>query len=229
MTDAVLLIVRYQTWIYAMLGLGAVFYFYGLAQARRRLGKTLFGLEKEAALQRQNRALAMLILLLAVAVSVAMMNNYIVPNVILPQATAAAAGGVPTAMPSPTPIRAQATGAPLVVDSSGCLNPQATLTDPAPNQQIAGSFEVRGTANIANFAFYTLQISGAHTNGAWVSLYVGNTPVTNGTLGSFDTSAFESGEYAFRIVVKDSTGNYPTPCAVPVRLVNLVADQTPAP
>ena len=104
-----------------------------------------------------------------------------------------------------------------------------TLADPGPNQQIAGSFEVRGTANIDNFAFYTLQISGANTNGAWVSLYVGNTPVVNGTLGSFDTSAYDSGAYAFRLVVKDSAGNFPPPCVVPVTLVNLVAQQTPSP
>src|SRR5574341_515882 len=228
MTNAVLLIVKYQTWLYALLGVAGLFYLYGLAQARRRLGRTLFGLEREAALQRQNRALAMLILLLTLAVSVAMMNSYIIPNVILPQATAAA-GDVPTAMPSPTPIRPEATNVPLVVDSSGCLNPQATLTDPGPKQQIAGSFEVRGTANIDNFAFYTLQLSGANTNGAWVSLYVGNTPVVNGTLGSFDTSAYDSGEYAFRLVVKDGTGNYQFPCVVPVTLVNLVANQTPSP
>ena len=68
-------------------------------------------------------------------------------DVILPQATAAA-GDVPTVMPSPTPIRPEATNVPLIIDSSGCLNPQTTLTDPGPNQQIAGSFEVRGTANI---------------------------------------------------------------------------------
>ncbi len=228
MTNAVLLIVKYQTWLYALLGVAGLFYLYGLAQARRRLGRTLFGLEREAALQKQNRALAMLILLLTLAVSVAMMNSYIIPNVILLQATAAA-GDVPTVMPSPTPIRPEATNVPLVVDSSGCLNPQATLTDPGPNQQIAGSFEVRGTANIDNFAFYSLQLSGANTNGAWVSLYVGNTPVVNGTLGSFDTSAYDSGEYAFRLVVKDGTGNYPFPCVVPVTVVNLVANRTPSP
>lgn len=228
MTNAVLLIVKYQTWTYALLGVAGLFYLYLLAQARRRLGRTLFGLEKEAARQKQNRALAMLILLLTLAGSVAMLNSYIIPNVILPQATAAA-GDVPTVAPSPTPIRSEATNVPLVVDSSGCLNPQATLTDPGPDQQIAGSFEVRGTANIDNFAFYTLQLSGANTNGAWVSLYVGNTPVVNGTLGSFDTSAYDSGEYAFRLVVKDGTGNYPLPCVVPVTLVNLVAGQTPSP
>lgn len=228
MTNAVLLIVKYQTWIYALLGAAGLFYIYLLAQARQRLGRTLFGLEKEAAQQNQNRALVMLILLLTLAMSVAMMNSYIVPNVILPQATAAA-GDVPTVAPSPTPIRPEATNVPLVVDSSGCLNPKATLADPGPNQQIAGSFEVRGTANIDNFAFYTLQISGANTNGAWVSLYVGNTPVVNGTLGSFDTSAYDSGAYAFRLVVKDSAGNFPSPCVVPVTLVNLVAQQTPSP
>lgn len=227
MTKAVLLIARYQFWIYALLGLGEVVYFYFLAQARRRLSQTPFGLEKEAALQQQNRALVMLILLLTLAISIAVINRYIVPNVGLPRATAGPGEAATLLAPSPSPIRPHATAGPLIVDSSGCRNPKATFTEPKPDAQIAGSFEVRGTADIDNFAFYTFEISGATTHGAWVSLYVGSTPVVNGTLGSFDTSAYEPGEYAFRLVVKDNAGNFPPPCVVAVKLVSLVATPTP--
>ncbi len=226
MTDVVLLIAKYQVWIYALLGVGGLVYVYHVAQARRRIHRTLFGLEKEAALQKQNRALVMLILLLALAISVAVINRYIAPNVGLLLASPAPVTAA-TAAPSPSPIRPQAIPGPLVVDSSGCQNPGATLVEPKPKTQIAGSFEVRGTADIDNFAFYTFEISGPNTNGAWVSLYVGNTPVVNGTLGTFDSSAYEAGEYAFRLVVKDSAGNFPLPCVVTVTLVNLVANPTP--
>lgn len=226
MTDAVLLIAKYQGWIYALLGAGGLILIYHLAQARQRLHQTLFGLEKEAALQRQNRALVMLILLLALAISTAVINRYIVPNIGQLLATPTPENAA-TAAPSPSPIRPRGTPGPLVVDSSGCQNPAATLTEPKPKTQIAGSFEVRGTANIENFAFYTFEISGPNTQGAWVSLSVGNTPVVNGTLGTFDSSAYEPGEYAFRLVVKDSAGNFPLPCVVTVTLVNLVANPTP--
>jgi hypothetical protein len=228
MTAALLLIARYQVWIYVLLGVGVLVFFYFLAQARQRLSRTPFGLEKEGALQRQNRALFMLICLIALAMSLFVTNRYITPNVNLSLATAAP-GSLATAAPSPSPILPRGAAEPLVVDSSGCSNPNATLTDPKSGARIAGSYEVRGTANIDNFAFYKFEISSAATNGAWVSLYVGNTPVVNGTLGSFDASAYQPGDYAFRLVVKDSAGDFPPPCVVTVMLVNLVATPTRAP
>jgi hypothetical protein len=220
MTNAVLLIAKYQTWIYALLGLGALLYLYRLEQARGRLRQTLFGLEKEAALQKQSNALFMLIILISLAISIFVINRYVIPNLGLLQGTPAP-GASPLTAGSPTPNLLPATPGPLSIDSSGCSNPKATLTEPTPGTQVAGSFEVRGTADIDNFAFYTFEINGASTSGAWVSLYVGTTPVVNGTLGSFDTSAYQSGEYAFRLVVKDSAGNFPTPCVVPINLVNI--------
>jgi hypothetical protein len=106
-----------------------------------------------------------------------------------------------------------------VVDSSGCENPDATLTAPASGERIAAAFEVHGTANIANFAFYKFEISGIGTGGAWLSLGVGTDPVVDGKLGSFDASAREPGNYAFRLVVVDSAGNFPPPCIVTVTIV----------
>jgi hypothetical protein len=226
MTDAVFFVARYQIWIYAVLGLGILFYTIAFGRASRRLGRTLFGLEKEAALQKQNGALVMLIVLVALVISVFILNRYIVPNAAQLFPTPAPEGFATPAI-TPTPILARSTAAPLVVDSSGCSNPDATLDDPKPNTQIAGAFEVRGTASIANFAFYTFEISGPNTNGAWVSVYVGTEPVVSGTLGSFDSSAYEPGDYAFRLVVKDNAGNFPPPCVVAVRFVPIARPTIP--
>ena len=170
-------------------------------------------MEREALLKRQNSAMAMLTLLVLLAASI-----YLVVLVVLPQVEQALPGPTPVIPPTPTasPVAASQN---IVVDSSGCNNPNATLTSPKSGQRIAGAFEVDGTANIPNLAFYKFEISGAGTKGDWLSLGVGTAAVVNGQLGSFDATARESGNYAFRLVVLDSSGNFPPPCIVTVTIV----------
>ncbi len=226
MIEAVFLIARYQLWIYALLGLVSLVYVRALGQARHVLSQTPFGLEREAAFQKRNGALAMLFILAALVFSVFIISRYITPGLRLTGPTPApGAGSIPA--PSPTPIGADKAGGPLAIDSSGCRNSNATLTEPQPKTRISGSFAVRGTANIENFAFYTLDISGEKTNGVWVPLHVGSQPVSNGDLGTLDSSAYDSGEYALRLVVKDSAGNFPPPCVVPVTIVAIGGEATP--
>ncbi len=217
MTDAVFLIVRYQTYIFSGLGLLALWYLFVLARARNYLSRTPFGLEREVALRRQNGALAALTVLVALAVTVYLADLVVVPQLMAPNATALA-----TLVPSPSPSPVEVNEG-IVVDSSGCDNPNATLTAPKAGERIAGSYEVRGTANIDNFAFYKFEISGAGTGGQWLSLGVGITPTVDNQLGRFDSSAREPGEYAFRLVVLDNAGNYPPPCVVPISIVSVAA------
>ena len=217
MTDAVFLIVKYQTYIFSSLALLALWYLFVLARARNYLSRTPFGLEREQALRRQNGALAILTVLVALAVTVYLADLIVVPQLMAPDPTALATF-VPSPSPSPVQVREG-----IVVDSSGCDNPNATLTAPKSGERIAGSYEVRGTANIDNFAFYKFEISGAGTGGQWLSLGVGITPTVDSQLGRFDSSAREPGEYAFRLVVLDNAGKYPLPCVVPISIVSLAA------
>jgi hypothetical protein len=213
MTPLAHLIVEYQQQIYIGLGLLALICAALLVRANARLARTPFGLEREDAYKRRNRALAMLTLLVLLAVIIFLSNSIIIPALAARQATATPPQS-PTASPSPV-----SSSQDIVVDSSGCENPDATLTAPASGERIAAAFEVHGTANIANFAFYKFEISGTGTGGAWLSLGVGTEPVVAGKLGSFDASAREPGNYAFRLVVVDSAGNYPPPCIVTVTIV----------
>jgi hypothetical protein len=192
------------------LGLIALASLVALVRARLYLSRTPFGLEREWALRRQNRALAVLTVLVLSAVAL-----YLSDQVLLPRVRAANATQSAPLLPTPTPT-AITGGGQVVVDSSGCENPAATLTAPRPDERIVGAFEVKGTANIPNFAFYKFEISGAGTRGEWLSLGVGTTPVVEGNLGSFDATAREPGAYAFRLVVLDNAGNFPAPCVVPV-------------
>lgn len=205
------LIAQYEMWIYGGLGLVSLLYLWRLIRARLRLSATPFGLERESAYQLQNGALAMLLILGALAGAVYINTHYILPNVDL-----LTAGPPPTpAPPTATPINNA-----VIVDSSGCENPNVTLIQPQPNERIAGSFEAKGTANIPDFAFYKLELSGANTQGEWATVDVGNTTAISETLGTFDSSLYLPGEYAFRLVVVDAAGNSPPPCVVPVTLVS---------
>ena len=215
MTDALFLIVKYQTEIFVGLALLVLWYLFVLSRARSYLSKTPFGLEREVALRRQNGALAALTVLVMLAVTIYLADLLVVPQIMAPNPTARA-----TIIPSPSPSPV-AVNAGIVVDSSGCDNPQATLTAPKSGERIAGSYEVRGTANIDNFAFYKFEISGAGTGGQWLSLGVGITPTIDSPLGRFDSGAREPGEYAFRLVVLDNAGHYPPPCVVPINIVSL--------
>jgi hypothetical protein len=214
MIAALELIVRYQYYILGGLGFVGLFFLLRFLRARGYLISTPFGLEREEALQRQNGALAVLTFLVALAVTV-----YLTERVILPELTGPQTTPTPQVTPSPSPSPVVDSGN-VVVDSSGCDNPDATLTAPQTGDRIAGAFEVRGTANIPNLAFYKIELSGAGTGGEWLSLDVGTDPVLDSVLGSFDATARSSGDYAFRLVVVDNAGNSPPPCVVAVTLIS---------
>jgi hypothetical protein len=110
------------------------------------------------------------------------------------------------------------------LDSSGCLNPSATLTFPTNGSDLAGVVTVEGTADIANFAFYKYEYielaGGSPAPGAvWRAISAWNTPVVDGELGPWDTTLVIPGEYAFRLVVTDTAGNAPLPCVQRVRVL----------
>lgn len=223
MDTALALLARYEAELYGLLGalaLASLVFFWA---AQRRLDQTPFGLEKDAARRRQNAALAAFVVIIAAGLAVFAFNRYA-----LPAAGPAGVAGTPapdaTPLPSPTPIQS---GGPLVVDSSGCQNPAVTLTQPASGEKISGAYEIRGTANIPNFAFYKVEMSGAATSGAWVTLAVGNVPQVNSPLGSFDTAPYQSGEYAFRLVVTDNVGRAAPPCVIVVSLLGGVTPSAP--
>lgn len=222
MVDLLDFVARYELGLYAAFGLlsAAGLAFFWLAGAR--LDRTPFGLEKAAARRRQNAALAVLLLGAMGVGAVFSLNRYITPQ-LAGVVVAVASDPRATALPSPTPVLA---AGPLVVDSSGCRNPDITLTEPAAGARLNGKVEVRGTATLANFAFYKIEISGAATSGAWFTLAVGNAPRLNDLLGSFETTPYPAGDYAFRLVVVDNVGLAAPPCVI---AVSFASAATPGP
>lgn len=77
-----------------------------------------------------------------------------------------------------------------------------------------------GTANVPRFQFYKVEFASAQSPEKWnsISPELHKQPVEAGTLEVWNTDLLPEGGYILRLTVVDITGNYPTPCEVPVTI-----------
>lgn len=80
--------------------------------------------------------------------------------------------------------------------------PLALISSPAPCTSLNGLVSVTGTASDANMGRWTLQYTGGAEHG-WVTIADGGSSVTNGLLGTWDTSGLHDCCYTLRLVVRD--------------------------
>ena len=243
MLDTVIeFIARIDVVLYFLCALGMLIGLRSFALARRQRKVAVFGLEREAARALRRRAYSMLGSMIALAGSVYLLTNVIKPTLetmpvvegggtptpttmLTPQTTASpppllfptvtptfgiAAPGGEAAEPLPTPADDGA--------STGCDLIGVTITSPLPGEVVAGQVNVQGEANILNFAAYKFEVNGPSTGGAWATVGSFTTPVASGFLGSWDATSLAPGSYSFRLVVVDTSGNFPEPCAIPITI-----------
>lgn len=103
----------------------------------------------------------------------------------------------------------------IIID--GCAASGAQITSPIPGQRISGTFNVRGTASLDGdmFQFYKLEVRPNFTN-IYNVIAILRTPVQDGILGQINADWFDDGLYWIRLMVVDRTGNYISPCEIPV-------------
>ena len=237
---------RIEILLYIGLAAGAVLYFRAFLRAHRQLSGTVFGLERETLYAHRSGAFSMLFLCIFLATFL-----YVFIHLVAPALNLTGAGEHGRATPSvlmtpeepagpvlapvaptlsPEQLTSIALGTPLPTATAteaaipagvGCENPQATLSFPGFGETVAGPVEVKGTANIPDFAFYKMEINGPATGGNWQTLSAGSVPVTDGVLGTWDASIYTPGSYSFRLVVYDAAGNWPPPCVVPITIVSI--------
>ena len=213
----------YEIWIYIILGVLLLWQIRKFVLAWEELRGAFFGLEREAAQSRVNSAATMVVLLIIMAVAEFMVVTFVIP-------TLPGANPLPTAaldlLATPTftlppstqnPNETQgATPTPGEVPAAeGCVAGEINLTEPVNGERFSGSITVRGSADIPNFGFFTLQVA-RPGDAIWLPLVVGQQPVKNDILGAWDTSSLTPGEYMFRLVVTDNLGNELAPCAIQV-------------
>lgn len=120
------------------------------------------------------------------------------------------------------------TPAPIVVNGEqGCVEDQIEITSPQPGEEVSGIVEVMGSADIANFGFYMFEMKMPEES-VWLTLQAGNSVVSDGLLGNWDTRRLTPGEYQLALVVVDNQARTSAPCSVQVR-VSAPPDQTANP
>jgi murein DD-endopeptidase MepM/ murein hydrolase activator NlpD len=100
-----------------------------------------------------------------------------------------------------------------------CGNPLAWISSPAPGSVVRDVIAVGGSAYIADFNFYKLEIR-PETGLEWGNVGTFRSPVENGILGLVDTRLFAPGVYWLQLTVVAQDSNYPPPCAIRIVIGN---------
>ena len=96
--------------------------------------------------------------------------------------------------------------------------PTGSLTAPTANSPLSGLVTLSGSAtDTLGFADYLLEIGAGSSPSSWTTIGTYTTPVSGGTLASWDSTAL-TGVHTLRLTVHDQAGNAP---AVVTRLVYL--------
>jgi hypothetical protein len=87
------------------------------------------------------------------------------------------------------------------------------ISEPGDGATVSGVIQLVGSANIPDFEYYKFEFRGSGF-GDWTFIQRFDQPISGGILGAWDTRSVPPGEYEFRLVVVDKTGNYPPPCTL---------------
>jgi len=213
----------YAILIYLLLAIGLMFAIRSLVRARREMGESLYGLERETAHRHTSLALAALSLIIFLTIAEIVLTIFLAPN--LPAISMLV---TPTMNPLITP---QNTIPPELLATLGVFTPEATptsqttgcipgqimLTTPKPGDVIKSQVILVGTANIPNFGFYKYEFATIGTD-VWFTIQANREVKQDGELGRWDTSEVSPGDYNLRLVVTNNQGDALPPCVVPVRV-----------
>jgi hypothetical protein len=86
------------------------------------------------------------------------------------------------------------------------------IVQPGNGALVSGMVQIYGSANGEEFSYYKFEFR--VPNGDWAFIQNYSVPVVDGVLGFWNSDTVPPGEYEFRLLVVDSTGNYPEPCVV---------------
>jgi hypothetical protein len=213
----------YEVLIYIVLAIGALFSFRWLWRSWRESRMAVYRLEREYSSQRlaQSAAIsALIVILFCIEFFIA---SFIIPGLpisdLYPTPTLDFIS-TPTGTLSPQ-MMTQYAGMPLqglTPSAAGCTPGQIAITSPIAGDEVKGSVELIGTANVPNFGFYKLEVA-AQGGSTWAIFSAGSTTVQNGSLGKWDTTALTPGDYQLQLVVTDNQGAALPPCIVSVRVL----------
>lgn len=213
---------EYETVIYLILGVGAVFSLRLLLSAWSEWRLAVFGLEKELIFRRARISGSFLILLILIGLSQFCLVTFVAPY--LPASTflstptlslTQAAGAFSqagadsvnaTAPPSPPP------------GSIGCIPDQLVFTFPLSGAEVRGRITLRATVNFPNLGFFKYEYVAAGSE-EWMTIAADNANRIDGELSSWDTTNLTPGDYQLRLLAANNLGEVLPPCIIPVRVL----------
>lgn len=210
----------YEPLIYIALAIGGLFAFRRMWRSWREWRDSVYGLEREFALRRLGQATAVALLILGLVFAEFFIATFIAPS--LPASDILA---TPTLDLLATPVGTLAPGLTLVATQpvpngmSGCIPDQIMITAPEPGQDVSGTVNITGTADVPNFGFYKYEVAPRGTQN-WATIAANREPVKNAQLGEWSTVSLTNGEYFLRLVVTDNIGTSLDPCIIAVRVIN---------
>jgi hypothetical protein len=216
MLSALIFLQQLEAFIYILLAIISIRYVVDWIRIHSRMSKSIFGLEKGIMQQRQASAATALMVILITAAVVFLAANYALPEVRRANAAqVAVAASKTTPTPSPTPWMVGG------VDISGCTNLHATITNPKPGETVEGKVEIRGTVDVDQMTFFTIDLGKPDIPDVWNTLFTGNAAIQKNTLYNWDTTIWEPGVYHIRLVVqlRDPKANPIKSCVVPIQVL----------
>ena len=239
MEEALRFFVVYETWIYLILGGLALWEIRKFVISWEEVREAAFGMERESAQSRLNRAAIMLVLLLVMTISEFVLVSFVVPSVpgafplltptldllatqtqtLPPAAASAAAGAAETVPPPGTPAPAIAP----TLEGSGCIPGQLMITQPENGANVEGKITLIGTVDLPNFGFYQYEVA-RPGDPIWLTIQAGREVKIEAPLGELDTRALPPGDMLLRLVATDNQGDVQATCTI---LIHVIAVTSP--
>jgi len=128
----------------------------------------------------------------------------------------------PVALDQPRSLTEPPTATPVpAVAPALCPDARSSIVSPGNGALIRGSAALVGTAQHDNFNYYKLEYATGHDASQGFAYFDGGaTQVVGGFLGTLNSQALANGVYTLRLVVVDTSGNYPLPCRVTITVQN---------
>ncbi len=205
MSEIYLTLARYEILVYLFLAIGGLFSLRGAWSAWNEWRLAIFSLERELALRRLSRQVALLVLILLFFCGEFALATFVVPS--LPSQAMLA---TPTLNLLASPVASKLPAA------QGCTT-SINFTQPKNGSELSGNVEIRGTIDVPNFAFYQYEYALLGSD-IWTTIYTGRQSGKDISLGSWNTALIPPGEYQLRLVVVDVAGRIQPPCVINVRI-----------
>lgn len=102
-----------------------------------------------------------------------------------------------------------------------CPDARASIVSPGNGAAVQGVVSLVGTAQHDHFDYYKLEYAYGNDASQGFSYFDGGqAQVVGGLLGTLNSPGLANGVYTLRLVVVDTSGNYPLPCRVTITVQN---------